>query len=235
MPAPPDTFSFMSVRASSSCRSLHSSQPLLSLQATSHQEGSSRRWPDPDGVSFNEVLHHSVPSMVFMGGSVASQGGFPSMTIHESRRMGGIPSTPLHASPSHSVVSSLVPLPPSSSSITSIQEAILTKAPPVHITSIKDKPSDMVLKDITDKALSIEAKAVIDSRLCRASFWPSPTSKALITTPENMVASTWWKELLYYYLKPPVHDLFAEESRFDGKGFEMLNYVLTSTATCSHC
>jgi hypothetical protein len=80
-------------------------------------------------------------------------------------------------------------------------------------------------KDITDKALLIEAKAVIDSRLRRAPFWPSPTSKALITTPENMVAGAWWEELLYYYLKPTVRDLFVEESCFNGKDFEMLNYI----------
>jgi hypothetical protein len=47
----------------------------------------------------------------------------------------------------------------------------------------------MGLKDITDKASWIEAKAVIDSRLRRAPFWLSRTSKALITMPENMVAS----------------------------------------------
>jgi hypothetical protein len=83
----------------------------------------------------------------------------------------------------------------------------------------------MGLKDITDKNSWIEAKAVIDSCLCRAPFWPNPTSKALIMTPANMVASAWWEEPLYYYLKPPVCDLFVEESCFDGKGFEMINYI----------
>jgi hypothetical protein len=83
----------------------------------------------------------------------------------------------------------------------------------------------MGLKDITDKALWIEAKAVIDFHLCRTPFWPSPTSKTLITMPENMVASAWWEELVYYYLKPPVHDLFVEETCFDGNGFEMLDYT----------
>jgi hypothetical protein len=139
--------------------------------------------------------------------------------------MGGIPTTQLSASPSNSVFSSLVPLPPLSSSITSIQEVIPAKVPPIHVTFIKDKLLDMGLKDITDKALWIEAKAVINSHLRCTPFWPSPTSKALITTPENMVASAWWEELLYYYLKPPVRDLFMEESRFDGKGFEMLDYI----------
>jgi hypothetical protein len=93
-----------------------------------------------------------------------------------------------------------------------IQEAIPAKAPPVHVTFIKDKLPDMGLKDITDKASWTEAKAAINSRLHRAPFWPSPTSKALIIMPENMVASAWWEELLYYYLKPPMRNLFVEES-----------------------
>jgi hypothetical protein len=135
-----------------------------------------------------------------MGGNVASQGGISSMIIHESRRMGGVPPTPLPASSLHSVVFSPVPLPPSTSSVISIQEAIPAQAPPVPVTSIKDKPSNMGLKDITDKVSWIEAKAAINSRLRRAPFWPSPTSKALITTPDYMVASVWWEELLYYYL-----------------------------------
>ncbi len=75
MPAPPDTSSFVSSRASSSCQSLHSSQPHLSVWATSHQKGSGHSQPDPDDFGFNEILHHSVPSTIFMGGNVASQGG----------------------------------------------------------------------------------------------------------------------------------------------------------------
>jgi hypothetical protein len=111
MPTPPNTSSFVSSRASSSCQSLHSSQFFFSLRATSHQEGSGHCQPYPDGIRFNEVLHHSVPSTVFMGGSVASQGGISSMTINESQRMGGVPSTPLPASPLHSIVFSPVPFP----------------------------------------------------------------------------------------------------------------------------
>jgi hypothetical protein len=33
------------------------------------------------------------------------------------------------------------------------------------------------------------------------------------------------EELLYFYLKPPVHDLFVEEYRFDGKGFKKVEYI----------
>jgi hypothetical protein len=84
---------------------------------------------------------------------------------------------------------------------------------------------DMELKDIMDKDSWIKAKAVIDSCLCCAPFWLSPTSKAHITMPDNVVASAWWEEFLYFYLKPPVRDLFVEESRFDGKGFEMIEYI----------
>jgi hypothetical protein len=90
---------------------------------------------------------------------------------------------------------------------------------------IKDKPLDIGLKDIMDKELWIEAKAVISSRLRHAPFWPSLTSKALVATPENLFASAWWEELLYFYLKPPVHYLFVEESGFDGKGFKMIEYI----------
>jgi hypothetical protein len=43
--------------------------------------------------------------------------------------------------------------------------------------------------------------------------------------PDNVVASTWWEELLYFYLKPPVHDLFVEESRFDRKGVKVIEYI----------
>jgi hypothetical protein len=83
----------------------------------------------------------------------------------------------------------------------------------------------MGLKDIMDKESWIEAKAVIKSHLHCAPFWPSLISKALITMPENLVASAWWEELLYFYLKPAVHNLFVEESQFDRKGFKMIEYI----------
>jgi hypothetical protein len=151
--------------------------------------------------------------------------------------MGGAPFTPLPAPSSKLVDFAPVPLPPSTPSTSAGTTVILVEdnftAPPLPVplppappvTSIKDKPSDMGLKDITDKTSWIEAKSVIDSRLRHAPFWPNPTSKALITTPKNMVASAWWEELLNYYLKPPVRDLFVEESQFDGKGFEMIGYI----------
>jgi hypothetical protein len=146
------------------------------------------------------------------------------MTIHELRNMGGAPSTP---SPTHSVVFEPVPL-PSGYSVVYVPQPTFPSSPhpPPPITSIKDKPLDMGLKDIPDKELWIEAKAAIDFHLVRcAPFWPSPTSKALVTMPVNLVASAWWEELLYLYLKPPVRNLFVEESRFDRKGFKMIEYI----------
>jgi hypothetical protein len=145
------------------------------------------------------------------------------MTIHKSQNMGG---ALLTLSPAHSVVFESVPL-PSGDSVISVPRSTFPPSPrPLPpITSIKDKPSDMGLKDITDKDSWIKAKAVIDSCLRRAPFWPSPTSKTLVTMPDNMVASAWWEELLYFNLKPPVCNLFDEESRFDGKGFEMIEYI----------
>jgi hypothetical protein len=89
---------------------------------------------------------------------------------------------------------------------------------------IKDKPSDMGIKEITDKDSWMKAKKIIDSRLRRAPFWPGP-SKDLITTTENAVASARWEEMIAYHCKPPMSDLFVEESRFDGKGFEMITYI----------
>ncbi len=93
--------------------------------------------------------------------------------------------------------------------------------PPMVQAPIKDKPSDMGIKEITDKDSWMEVKKIIDARLLRAPFWPGP-SKDLITTTENAVASAWGEEVIAYHCKPPVSDLFVEESRFDGKGFEMI-------------
>jgi hypothetical protein len=41
----------------------------------------------------------------------------------------------------------------------------------------------------------------------------------------NAIASTWWEEMIVYHCKPPVLDLFVEESRFDSKGFKMITYI----------
>jgi hypothetical protein len=75
---------------------------------------------------------------------------------------------------------------------------------------IKDKPSDLGLKDITDKDLWIEARKIIDARLCCLLYCPSTTPKALVTTPANQAASCWWEEVIYFYVKPPISDLFVK-------------------------
>ncbi len=41
----------------------------------------------------------------------------------------------------------------------------------------------------------------------------------------NAAASIWWEEVIAYYCKPPVSDLFIEEHRVDGKGFEMIAHI----------
>ncbi len=49
--------------------------------------------------------------------------------------------------------------------------------------------------------------------------------KVLVTTKDNQVASSWWEEVINFYVKPPISDLFLEESQFDGKGFEMIEHI----------
>ncbi len=68
IPIPPNTSSFGSSQVSqSSQQSRALSQTLLSLPSTSTQAGSAGCWPDPDGVGFNPVLHHSIPPPIFIG------------------------------------------------------------------------------------------------------------------------------------------------------------------------
>jgi hypothetical protein len=85
-----------------------------------------------------------------------------------------------------------------------------TMAPPV--ITIKDKASDLGLKDITDKDLWTEAKKIIDTHLRCHLYCPDPDSKLLDTSTSNAVASAWWEEVINYYVKPPISDLFVEES-----------------------
>jgi hypothetical protein len=95
---------------------------------------------------------------------------------------------------------------------------------PVHppsmllpVITIKDKALDLGLKDITDKDSWTEAKKIIDTRLRRHPYCPGPDSKLLETSKSNTVASAWWEEVINYYAKPPISDLFVKESRFNGK------------------
>jgi len=79
----------------------------------------------------------------------------------------------------------------------------------------------MGIRNITDKDSWTEAKKIIDARLRRAPYRPGE-SKELITADANDAANIWWEEVIAFYCKPPVSDLFVEEHRFDGKGFEMI-------------
>jgi hypothetical protein len=76
------------------------------------------------------------------------------------------------------------------------------------ILTIKDKPSDMGIKPITDKDSWTDAKKIIDAHLCRAPYWPGE-SKQLITKDDNTATSVWWEEVIAFYCKPPVSDLFC--------------------------
>jgi hypothetical protein len=95
------------------------------------------------------------------------------------------------------------------------------QAPP---QSIKDKPSDLGIKTIVDKETWIDAKKVIEACLRRPLYWPGP-SKQLITTAENAAASGWWEEVVAFFCKPPVSNLFVEMPEFEGKGFRMQAYI----------
>ncbi len=91
--------------------------------------------------------------------------------------------------------------------------------------TIKDKTSDLGLKDITDKDLWIDAKKIVDARLCRPPYCLGPNSKVLVTTKDNQDASSWWEDVINFYVKPPISDLFVEESQFDGKVFKMIKHI----------
>ncbi len=90
--------------------------------------------------------------------------------------------------------------------------------------TIKDKPSDFGIKPITDKDTWIDAKKVIDDHLCQPPYWPGPSGE-LVTTADNVAASVWWEEVVAFFCKPPVLDLFVETPKFDGKGFKMLAHI----------
>jgi hypothetical protein len=171
------------------------------------------------------------PSSLIMGGALNCS-HFSPLTLGGYFGMGGHVGMGGHAHSNHpglvggasniigsssSVVSSVLHLVvPASSDL-----SLLTSSPsPAMATTIKDKLLDMVLKEITDKDSWMDAKKV------SASFWPGP-SKELVTTPMNATVSAWWEELIVYYCKPPISDLFVEELRFDKKSFEMIAYTDT--------
>jgi hypothetical protein len=96
--------------------------------------------------------------------------------------------------------------------------------PPVLPITIKDKPSDMGIKPITDKDTWMNTKKIISTRLQRAPYWPGEL-KELVSTDANAATSVWWEEVIAYYCQPPVSDLFVEECCFDGRGFEVIAHI----------
>jgi hypothetical protein len=183
--------------------------------------------------------HQAVPSGSHGGVSLLTFKGSGSMgggaSFAGSRSMGGAGSTslavPLDIFSTSTTVSpapSFIPLvqPSANSDSSSDLSAPIpppTTAPPV--ISIKNKALDLGLKDITDKDSWTEAKKIIDARLRCHLYCRGPDSKLLATSTSNTVASAWWEEVINYYIKPPISDLFVEESRFDGKGLEMITHI----------
>jgi hypothetical protein len=207
-----------------------SRSPNVTMRAHNTSRPPSR--PNPDGLN--------APLFFSMGGSDKS-GVFSPLTSSNSRPIrGGSPPRDYILTQRSSLETTR--LPSSGASIRSMAPTLvdsfnsvpsLDQTPSlVHtpfkssesILTIKDKPSDMGIKPITDKDSWIDAKKIIDARLRRAPYWPGE-SKQLITTDDNAAASVWWEEVIAFYCKPPVSNLFVEESRFDGKGFEMIAHI----------
>jgi hypothetical protein len=71
---------------------------------------------------------------------------------------------------------------------------IIWSPPPLStFMTMKDKASDLGLKDVMDKDSWIEAKKIIGAHLCRPPYCPGPNSKLLITTNVNAITSAWWE------------------------------------------
>jgi hypothetical protein len=121
----------------------------------------------------------------------------------------------------------LSPTPPVTSPTAQLLTAVKPESPlvtPVKPVESMGKPSDLGIKPIINKDSWIEAKKIIDTHLCCSPFWPGP-SKEMIITPENAAASVWWEEVVAYFCKPPVLDLFVKMPEFECKGFKMLAYI----------
>ena len=66
------------------------------------------------------------------------------------------------------------------------------------VPTIKDKPSDLGIKPIKDKESWLNAKKIIESRLCHAPYQAGPPGD-LITTDANIAASMWWEEVIAFF------------------------------------
>jgi hypothetical protein len=138
---------------------------------------------------------------------------------------------------SYLVVSLVVgSLPPTSLDSSSLSQLVAV-AKPVEVlvplksdvthkpnSTIKNKPLDLAIKHIKDKESWLNAKKIIESRLCCTPYWAGP-SGALITKYTNIAASVWWEEVITYLCKPPVSNLFVGETCFVGKRFKRIDYI----------
>jgi len=122
-------------------------------------------------------------------------------------------------------ISSVISVLEDSSLDPSVPSPIIPAPSSTPLVTIKDKASDLGLKDITNTASWIDTKKIIDAHLRPPPYCPGPNSKVLVTTKDNQVASSWWEEVINFYVEPPISDLFVEESQFDGKGFEMIEHI----------
>jgi len=169
-----------------------------------------------DVLSFRSIQGSSTPqSYIFTqrGSSLTAQRG-SSPLFHPSSG----------ASVMSSIAGSMIPASSASSDSAMTVAPSPPPAPPQSLVTIKDKPSDMGIKNITDKESWTDAKKIINARLRHAPYWPGE-STALVTTALNAAASVWWEQVIAYYCKPPVSDLFVKEHHFDGKGFEMIAHI----------
>ena len=171
-----------------------------------------------DGFTFHSILGSSTPrgyTLTQRGSSVTAPHG-SSTSLHPPSGSG--------VSVMSSIAGSVIPASSDSSDSATKVASSPPPATPQSMVFIKDKPSDMGIKNITDKESWTDAKKIIDARLRRAPYWPGE-SKSLVTTSINAATSFWWEEVIAYYCKPPVSDLFVEEHRFDGKGFKMIAHI----------
>ncbi len=68
----------------------------------------------------------------------------------------------------------------------SIPSPIIPAPLSTPLVTIKDKASDLGLKDITDKDSWIDAKKIIDACLRRPPYCPGPDSKVLVTVVSRL-------------------------------------------------
>ena len=87
-----------------------------------------------------------------------------------------------------SITGSMVPASSDSSKSATMVAPSPTPAPTPSLITIKNKPSDMGIKNITDKESWTEAKKFINARLRHTPYWPDE-SKELATTDLNAAAN----------------------------------------------